>query len=29
VLGGTIVVNSAPGEGIRICIRFNVDKQAG
>lgn len=24
VLGGTIVVNSAPGEGIRICIRFNA-----
>ncbi|MEZ5461691.1 two-component regulator propeller domain-containing protein [Dokdonella sp.] len=27
VLGGTIVVNSAPGEGIRICIRFDAGKK--
>ncbi|MGB0132766.1 two-component regulator propeller domain-containing protein [Dokdonella sp.] len=25
VLGGTIVVASTPGEGIRICIRFNAE----
>lgn len=24
VLGGTIVISSSPGEGIRICIRFNA-----
>lgn len=29
ILGGTIMVSSAPGEGISICIQFNPEKQVG
>ena len=28
-LGGTIVVDSAPGKGINLCIRFKAPKNAG
>ena len=28
-LGGTIVVDSAPGKGINLCIRFMAPREVG